>query len=187
VLVLLFPAGIVVAALGNWVVRQAGNFGRLSGGLAALLLLGGVVADQWLTSTSGAREKDWQILRYSKDSALARQASLTEAIRRHPRPKMVYVLPSRSDHPNEAIRLQLESMRACQDLGLPCINGYNGYLPGLWDEFTSYRALMKWLTVSNSVPADQLAGLVVVGTPEPDSDPKYEAAMRAAYPPQTVK
>jgi hypothetical protein len=187
VLVLLFPAGIVVAALGDWVVRQAGKFGRLSGCLAALLLLGGVVADQWLTSTSGSREKDWQLLRYSKELALARQARLTETIRRHPKPKLVYVFPSRSEGPNEQVRVHLESMRVCQDLGLPCINGYNGYVPVLWDDFTNYRKLMTWLTVSNSVPPDQLAGLVVVGDPEPDSDPQYEAAMRAAYPPQPVK
>jgi hypothetical protein len=100
---------------------------------------------------------------------------------------MVYVFPSEGNGPGAALGLQLEAVRACQDLGLPCINGYSGYVPGLWDYFTNYRDLMKWLTVSNSVPADRLAGLVVVGEPEPDRDPKYEAAMRAAYPPQPVK
>ena len=88
--------------------------------------------------------------------------------------------------PLATVNLQLEAMRASQNLGLPCVNGYSGYFAREWDEFRDYRALLAWLTEKHHVPPEVVAGLVVVGEPVPDPDPRYEAEMRARFPPRAV-
>ncbi len=67
------------------------------------------------------------------------------------------------------------------------MNGWSGSVPREWNEFTTYRGLMKWLTETHAVAPDVLAGLVVIGEPEPDGDPRYEAEMRGRFPPRLLK
>ena len=43
-----------------------------------------------------------------------------------------------------------------------------------------------WKAPVWTLAPDVLAGLVVIGEPEPDADHQYEAAMRATYPPRAV-
>jgi hypothetical protein len=187
VLVLLFPAGLAVAATADALVRAAGRLGRVPAAAVAVAVLAAVATDQWLTPTDGPRSADWDPLRYSKAQAVARQARLVEAIRSHPNPRLVYVFPSAvADGPFANVALQIEAMRAAQDAGVQCVNGYSGYFAIGWSEFRGYRELLTWLTETNHLPPDVLAGLVVIGEPEPDADPQYEAAMRAAYPPRRV-
>jgi hypothetical protein len=89
---------------------------------------------------------------------------------------------------DQVAAMQIEVMRACQDLGVPCVNGWSGYLPPKWDLFGSYRDILNWLTVRHATPPDRLAGLVLIGEvpPDPAADPEYEARMRATYPPHQL-
>jgi hypothetical protein len=185
VLVLLFPAAIAVAGLLQAIVDLTARIGQLPACLAAALALGLVVTDQWLTSTTGPRREDWEQLRYSREHAEARQNRLIVAISRHPNPRLVYVFPSEAEATLFGLtNLQIEAMRAAQDLSIPAINGYSGYMATGWDCFSDYRTLIEWLTVTNRVHPDVLLGLVVVGEPVRDEDPEFEAEMRTRFPPQ---
>jgi hypothetical protein len=187
VLVLMFPAAIATASLADVLGRAAAKLGSVPAALVGMAILAAVVGEQWLTPTDGARKADWSVARCSRGEVLARQARLTDAIRQHPAPRLVYVFPSAAgDGALDRVILQVEAMRAAQDLGVPCVNGYSGYFAPGWFEFRGYRELFTWLTEKNQIPADVLTGLVVVGEPVPDADPQYEAAMRAAYPPRAV-
>lgn len=187
VLVLLFPAAVAVAWGADGLVRLAGRRGRATRVVAALLALAAVVADQWLTSPAGPHAGDWEWARYPVERAVERQQRLIDAIRRHPSPALVYVFPSAArPDPHGPLELQVEALRAAQELGLPCANGWSGYLPSTWDYFAGYRGILGWLTEKNRTPPERLAGLVLVGEPVPDADAGYERRMRAAHPPQPV-
>jgi hypothetical protein len=184
-LVLLFPCAIALAGCADALISLASRASRLLAVLTGVLVVGLVVADQWLVSAEGSRGAEWKLLRYPKELVLARQAPVAGAIRRHPAPTLVYVFPSVAGNSRHGPLLaQLEAMRAAQDHGLPCVNGWSGYLAPDWDYFPSYRDLMKWLTEKHRVAPEVLAGLVVVGEPVPDPDPEYESAMRKRFPPQ---
>jgi hypothetical protein len=186
VLVLLFPAAVAVAWFADMLIRAARRGGRLPAALAAAFAVGAVAADQWLTPTDGARAAHWHPARYRVETALARQERIAQAIRRHPNPTLVYAFPSAgAGSQGGALGVQFEAMRASQDAGLPCVNGWSGYLPPAWDFFADYRSLLEWLA-RNDIPAEVLAGLVVVGEPVPDRDPRYDASMRARFPPQPM-
>lgn len=187
VFALMFPAAIAVGACSERLAQAAMPLGRGVVLSVALLLLGLVAADQWLAPTEGQTARRWDCLRYSRKMVELRQHQISEAIRRWPGATAVHVFPSAT--PSGGVAVQTEAMRAAQDLGLPCVNGWSGYSPKDWDYFSyfpNYRSLMDWLTESNKLTPGQLAGLVVVGEPELDKDPIYEAAMREAYPPQLV-
>ena len=187
VLVLLFPVGVALAGGIDALVARAGRSGRAPARLAGALALALVVTDNWLTSPDGVRAGDWSRLRYPVEHIVARQALIGDAIRRRPGATLVYVFPSIAENKLEGrLVVQVEAMRAAQDLGIPCVNGWSGYLPPHWDYFRGYRGLMEWLTVQHATPERALAGLVVIGEPVPDADPQYEAAMRAAFPPRAV-
>jgi hypothetical protein len=186
VLVLLFPAGVAVA----YAVGAAAGFARRAGivpGLAvAAAALALVAADQRLVPVGGHAD-EWYYFRNPLDVTLARQARIAEAVGRHPPGAFVFVFPSAADGVGGKWGLQAEVMRATQDLGVPCVNGWTGYMPSGWGYFAGYRELMTWLTEENDTPPGQLAGLVVVGEPQPDKDAAYEARMRAAYPPRQLR
>ncbi|MCI0704627.1 MAG: hypothetical protein L0241_26520, partial [Planctomycetia bacterium] len=185
ILVLLFPCAIVVAGCSDALVAVASRFGRLLGVVAGVVVVALVVADQWLLSPDGERGAEWKLMRYPKEQVLARQVPIAEAIRRHPAPTLIYVFPSVAGNSRHgSLLVQLEAMRAAQDHGIACVNGWSGYLAPNWDYFPGYRDLMIWLTEKHRVSPEQLAGLIVIGEPVPDPDPKYEAEMRAKYPPQ---
>ena len=84
-------------------------------------------------------------------------------------------------------------MLAAQEVGLPTVNGWSGRSPPKWNAppdwkpATTYRALLEWLTVTNTTPPEVLSGLVVFGEPAKDPDPSYDKAMHARYPPQTLR
>jgi hypothetical protein len=187
VLVLLFPAGIALAHLVDSSVRAARSAGIVPGFLTALLAVTLVMADQRLVPADDHHKDEWHYYRNRLDVTLARQSRLAEAINRRPSATFVFVFPSAADGPGGTMGLQAEVIRATQDLGLPCVNGWTGHFPKEWEFFTTYRELMKWLTVVNGVPPEQLAGMVVVGEPQPDKDLDYEALMRATYPPQRLR
>ena len=187
VLVLLFPAGVALAGCVDGAVARANRVGTVPARLAGVLALALVAADHWLAPPSGDRTAEWAEMRYPLEHILEREKRIADAIRQHPGAKLVYVFPSVGENKRDArLVVQLEAMRAAQDLGIPCVNGWSGYLPPDWDYFLGYRGLMEWLTVRHQIPVPTLAGLVVVGDPIPDADPRYEAAMRAAYPPRAV-
>jgi hypothetical protein len=182
VLVLLFPAGVALAHVIDGVVRAARpRFLKALVSVGVALL---VAAEQRLLPVEG-HEGEWFVFRTPRDLLRARTRRIIEAVRRDPNPTLVYVFPSLGDGFRGPFSLQPEAMRAAQDLGLPCANGWSGYVPPDWHYFAGYRELMTWLT-ANETPAEQLAGLVVVGEPVPDADSEYEARMRATYPPQPV-
>ena len=187
VLVLLFPAGVALAGCVDVVVARAGRVGRVPALLAGAIFLALVVADHWLAPKSGERAAEWAEMQYPLEHILARQERIGAAIRRQPGATLVYVFPSVGENKRDArLVVQLEAMRASQDLGIPCVNGWSGYLPNDWEFFLGYRDLMTWLTVRHKTPPDRMAGLVVIGEPVPDPDPLYEAVMRAAFPPRAV-
>lgn len=186
VLVLLFPAALATAAMVDALVRVARGWGRAPGILVAVALLVAVAGDQWLAPEDGPRQPEWIPAHCPKARTIARQERIAAAIRRHPAPRLVYVMPSVGTPPFDGIILQLEAARAAQDLRLPCVNGYSGYFALEWDQFGDYRSLLRWLTATHHVSEQELTGLVVVGDPDPDPDPQYEAEMRAKYPPQPV-
>jgi hypothetical protein len=158
-LVLLFPIAVVLAlevdALLGWIRRYGHRLALLAGALAVSL----VAADQWLISTSD--ERVWEEGRLSREHVIDRQNRIKDAIDRHPAPTLLYVFPSVGLGPSGFVHVQLEAMRAAQDRGILCVNGYSGYrIPG-WDFFSDYHKLMVWLR-NNHTPADILGGLVLV-------------------------
>jgi hypothetical protein len=159
VLVLLFPMAVVLAlgvdVLVEWIRRFGNRPALLAGGVAVTL----VAAEQWLISTSDDRV--WVEGRVSREHVVARQNRIKDAIDHHQHPTLLFVFPSVGEGPSGFVYVQLEAMRAAQDRGILCVNGYSGYrVPG-WDFFSDYRKLMVWLQ-SNHTPPDVLAGLVLV-------------------------
>ncbi|MBN9121345.1 MAG: hypothetical protein J0I06_19705 [Planctomycetes bacterium] len=184
VLVALFPMGLVLGACAEAAVAAAGRAGRTGAACAAVLVTGAVVADHWLVSTTGPRADAWAGNRISKDVVVRRQAAIVEAVRRHPAPRLLYVFPPlRPADLFDVYLVQCAAMRASQDAGIPCVNGWSGYLPDGWYVFPRYGPLFWWLKTTGVGP-DELAGLVIVGDPAPEGDAVYDAAMRATYPPQ---
>ena len=82
--------------------------------------------------------------------------------------------------------VQFEAMRAGQDAGVPSANGWSGYVPAGWDLFSVYRPLFEWFAALR-VPPHVLEGLVLIGEPDPDADPRYDAAMRPRFPPRVIE
>jgi hypothetical protein len=164
VLVLLFPIAIAIAAGVDVVVCWARRFGRTAAAVAGALAVAFVAADQLLSPTDGTRALTWENGRLSRDLVVARQNQIRDAINRHPDPTLVYVFPSVGEGPDGWVTVQIDAMRAAQDLGIPCVNGYSGYRPPAWDAFPDYRSLMVWLQ-SHQTPQSRLAGLVLVGEP----------------------
>jgi hypothetical protein len=182
VLVLLFPAGVVLGGCAGAVVTAAGRRGRLAAAAVAVLAVAAVAADNRLVPPDGPGAARWGSARSPKADALRRQDAIAAAIRAHPAPRVLYVFPSYgAGNPLGHFGVQCEAMRAAQDAGVVCVNGWTGYLPPGWDFFRGYRGLFRWL-VGTGVPPEEFAGLVLVGEPEPDYDPIYDAVMRAAMP-----
>lgn len=188
VLVLTYPAAIAVGASAEWIVSRVGGRSRSARVIAATLVLGLVAADHWLTPTTGSTAECWAGLRYPLETALAHQRQIADAIRRGPAPACVHVFPSATSGGGAAV--QLEAMRATQDLGVPCVNGRTGHFPDGWDDcsyYPDYRSLMSWLVETNGLKYEDLAGLVMVGEPTPDFNLVYEAGMRALFPPRRTR
>ena len=182
VLVCLFPAGLVLGACAEALATALGRLGRPAAACGAVLAVGAVAADHWLVPTAGPRSEKWWMLRVPKDDVVRRQADIGAVVRHHPAPRLLYVFPAPpGSSALEGLQRQCEAMRAAQDAGIPCVNGWSGYLPDGWYPFPSYRPLFQWLTGAGVRP-DEIAGLVLVGEAVPDRDPQYEATMRAAYP-----
>jgi hypothetical protein len=182
ILVLLFPLGLATAAMFTWLWGHGSC--RWVKVTAALLLLV-LVAEQMLFPHSWKQE--FHVEKATVSKLLRWQGQLENIIRQHPRPRILYVFPSElppgSEEGHRYFRLQVVAMRAAQNVGIPCVNGYSGYQPLDWDYFPNYRELFHWLTKARRVPAGQLQGLVLIGEPEPDGDPEYEEIMRRTYPP----
>jgi hypothetical protein len=194
VLVLLFPAGFVLGALVEAVADAAARRSVWLGSMIAVLAVCAVAADQRLTSAAGPRANDWWWARNSLPLVVERRERVAATIRRHPHPQLVYLFPSAGDAlgPGGWQGVQLDAARGAQDVGLPTVNGHSAHAPKDWNYFpdwtppSTYRELLAWLTVHNHVPPEVLDGLVVIGEPLRDADPRYEAAMRAKYPPLPV-
>jgi hypothetical protein len=93
------------------------------------------------------------------DDVLADQARIEAAIHQHPAPRLLYVFPTAV--PGGPIIVQPAAMRASQDFGIPCVNGWSGHAPKGWDFFSSHDQVMAWLT-TNGTPPEVIAGLVLV-------------------------
>jgi hypothetical protein len=186
-LVLLFPAAVALAALLESLTAVAWRRGVTAGVSVSVLALAAVVADQLLVPPTDAHGGRWKMFRCPLAATLDRQSRITAAIRRHPAPTLVYAFPSAGEDRDGPIKLQPDTMRAAQDLGLPCVNGWSGHLPPHWDLFTDYFRLMVWLTQLNDTPPERLAGLVVIGEPDPEGRPLYHFTLRLAFPPQSPR
>lgn len=165
VLVLLFPAGVVMAAGADLLFHTASKAGRALAVVAAVLLLGVTAADQWLSRAEGEHSNCWGPMRCSLDDCLAGQAHVTEAIHRHPQSRLVYVYITAI--PGGQLAVQVAAMRASQDCGIPCVNGWSGHAPKGWDYFAKREDVLRWLNETNHVPPDLTAGLVIVGETSP--------------------
>jgi hypothetical protein len=164
VLVLLFPFAVAIAGCSDAVVHWSARFGKTGTALVAALSLAIVSADQWLSSTDGERSSAWGGERTPLAEIVASQDSIKAQIEKHPNPTLVYVFPTGRDKWPHQVFLQLETMRASQDLGIPCVNGFSGYLPLKWDYFATRPELMMWLE-SHHLPAGKIAGLVLISEP----------------------
>ena len=167
VLVLLFPAAVALGVGIEGIVRAARRLGRLPAGVVAVVALGAVAAEQRLVSVNSKHAGGWLPYRCSISECVERQARIADAIRRHPSPRLVFAFPSTGNGRGGATAMQVEVMRAAQDLGVPCVNGYSGYLPYGWDYFPDHPSLMKWLTGHHHLSPEQLRGLVLIGDPQP--------------------
>ncbi len=161
VLVLLFPIAVVIAAGTDRVVGWAGRFGRMGTAVAAVATIAFVAADQWLSTTDGDRTPAWNGERSLRNQVVARQDQFKDQILQHSSPTLLYVFPNGRQTWGELVILQLDAMRASQDVGIPCVNGFSGYLPGDWSFFDNRNELMKWLE-SHHVPAERTTGLVLI-------------------------
>jgi hypothetical protein len=190
---LLLPllSGIAVAYLLDAMVGAARRFGRGAAALVAAACLAAVFADQRLVPTDGNRAA-WYDFRTPTAAVLARQERIAGAVRGDPGVGFVYAFPALAARDDglrperELLALQVEAMRATQDLGVPCVNGWTGYAPAGWHFFGNYRELATWVTAANGHPSDRLHGLTVVGEPgEPHAgDAEFEAFMRQTFPPR---
>ena len=164
VLVLLFPMAVIVASGVDWLVGRASRLGKIPAiaiGIAAVAL---VAWDQSLLNINGESAHEWGAARYTLQTAIAKQDAIKAVILRHPHPTVVYVFtPPDVSGPVFYIR-QIEAMRASQDLGLPCVNGYSGYLPHGWKQFLNECEVMEWL-VKTHAPPERLTGIVYVDNP----------------------
>lgn len=166
VLVLLFPMGIAVADCIDGVVNWARRASPALAFGAAIAAIGLVSLDNWLTSPEGERASVWIGERTRREVLVAQQQQIQAAILKHPAPRLVYVLPSTFHVPGRDLSIvlvitQLEAMRATQDLGIPCVNGYSGYFPNDWDYFRTRQEVLEWLQ-SQGVSRDLVVGLVIV-------------------------
>jgi hypothetical protein len=169
VLVLLFPMAIAISACVDAFVGWAARFGRTATFLAGVVAVAIVAADNWLCPTNGVRASVWTGERVSLEQVLARQDRIKEAIERHPKPTLIYAFPSKAVEPYELAKEQIDVMRAAQDVGISCVNGYSGYVPSGWQIFTNKHELMTWLETQHA-PAEKLPGLVVIENPQSDTN-----------------
>ncbi|MCI0704004.1 MAG: hypothetical protein L0241_23340 [Planctomycetia bacterium] len=188
-LILTFPAGLAIGAFFDLIARCAERFSRPAAVGVAIVALGAVATDQWLTPTSGQRKNDWWWARTSLPEAVKRRERVAEAIRSRPNATIVYAFPSVADKLGQQgpAGLQLDVMRGSQDCGVRTVNGWSGRAPNQWEFFPDYRSLMKWLIDTTHVSPDQLEGLIVIGEPAKDPDPAFDAQMRAKYPPVLIE
>jgi hypothetical protein len=167
VLVMLFPIAVSIAVIVDSIVCWAGRFGRVWPVATAIVMAGLVISEQLLSPTDGAQASRWKTVRYSRSAVVARQDELKEMIRRHPSPTLVYVFRSLARDDSDTAILEIVAMRASQDLGIPCVNGYSGYVPIGWGYFRNRGELLKWLEQFH-LQAETLRGLVLIGEPEGD-------------------
>ncbi|MBA4065266.1 MAG: hypothetical protein C0501_16450 [Isosphaera sp.] len=184
-LVLLFPAGLALGHLLDTGVRLARRVGTGPAAAVAVAGLAAVALDQRLVPVGPVREGVWFQFRAPVSDVVARQERIARAVRRHPDPRFVYVFPSAGTGEGDRYALQLEVMRATQDLGLPCVNGWSGYIPPGWNFFANYRELATWLLTANEWPPERLHGLVAVGAPGPPPD-EFDTFLRNTFPPHPV-
>ncbi len=193
-LVLPLLSGSTVAFVIDVAVGYASRFGRGYSVLAGVLCFVAVAAEQRLIPAE-CNEQAWYDFHSPVAQVLARQERIAEAVRRHPEPIFVYVFPSvanRSDNLRPELRelaLQVEVMRATQELGIPCVNGWTGHGPAEWFCFRNYRELTTWMVSANKLPPERLHGLVVIGEPAAahKEDTGFEVFMRNTFPPQLVQ
>jgi hypothetical protein len=171
VLVLLFPLGIAVAAVVDALTARASRMSRPLGFAAGFVLLALIAADQWLVATDGAKAPLWAEQRTPRNWLVSRQDQLKDGISRHENPRVVFAflndqLSAERREPVHCVLVQLEAMRASQDLGIPCVNGYSGYLARDWQFFGDEAAMRTWLHSQGASP-DVMAGLALVGVSPP--------------------
>jgi hypothetical protein len=162
VLVLLFPIAVAVAGCTDGIVNRAKRFGKTGPLLTGILAMAIVSADHWLSSADGERASSWGGERTLLADMVAKQDRIKLLIEQHPTPTLVYAYPVGQKIWVEQVFLQLETMRASQDVGIPCVNGFSGYSPLDWDYFGTKNELMMWLE-SHHVSGDKLAGLTLIG------------------------
>jgi hypothetical protein len=165
VLVLLFPAAVVMAAGADLLFRAAARAGRTPAVVAAVLLLVVTMADQWLSRAEGEHAVGWVPMRCELDNCLDAQAHITEAIRSQSNPRLLYAFPTAI--PGGLLAVQVAAMRSSQDCGIPCVNGWSGHAPKGWDYFANRQDVLRWLNETNHVPPELTSGLVFVGEPSP--------------------
>src|SRR5262249_21361121 len=147
--------------------------------LVGVLGFGLVALDQRLVPADGREEyrAAWHSTRIPLAEARARQEKLTEIIRKYPAARFVYVFPSDASDRWRVQEDQLEAMWACQELGIPCANGYTGHFPAGHEFFAGYRSLLHWLKDERGLSDEELAGMVLINEPVPDRDPEFDRRM----------
>ena len=193
-MVLPLLSGIVIAYLIDVIGEYAGRFGRGAAIFVSVACLACVVAEQRLIPTEG-NDGPWYCFRTPVALVQERQERIAELVRSHPEPIFAYAFPTNIQRSDmlpvhlHVLALQVEVMRATQDFGIPCVNGWTGYGPAEWFYFRNYRELTTWMIAANKLPPDRLHGMVVIGEPMPPhpGDEEFEARLRATFPPRIVR
>lgn len=153
----------------------------------SFILLGVLVADQYVLPGSQPRYSKSDIQFHSKDVA-------DEVLKKNPSAKVFAFMPSKSSARPYVIHMY--AMLASQSIHIPTINGYSAIIPRNYEFYLNYEfwALKQWVTVTKAKyskyydPTDNLFdGLVVVGSPENIIDSRSVSIAYQALPNEGFK
>lgn len=179
IFVLMIPLGLLVGTLFDRVLARVGRWQPV----AAVGLLAVLALDQ---STLSADHPRWNECRYRLTHSEARRTTFAAAIRDVPGAKLVYAFPGPKADPILVLLLQVDTMWAALEVGLPTVNGYTGYPPPHWFHFENYCDLLYWVRIHDALTPEVIDGLATFGTPCGYEDNPWELACRLRYRPRSL-
>ncbi|QEL21121.1 hypothetical protein [Limnoglobus roseus] len=183
IFVLMIPLGLLVGLLFDGVLNWVGRRNRVAGGVTAVGLLALLVLDQ---ATLPADARKWNDFRYPVAASVTRRTAFADAVRAWPGAKLLYAFPGPKAEPIFTLLLQVDTMWAALDVGIPTVNGYTGYPPPNWFPFENYCDLLYWVRTHGALTPEVLEGLATFGTPTGHEGEPWEMACRERFKPRPI-
>ena len=138
-LVLLFPAALAVAfGFSRLETETRRRLGTGPAFVAITLLLALVVVDQKMDDDDGTG--------WTKQQCQESVAALVDEVRQsNPNARLFFdIRANASGNEDDKVRQETRAMAASQVLGIPTLNGYSGWSPEGWGDFTCWEHLDYW-------------------------------------------